>query len=149
MTVADAHGEPTPRHREPMPSASTELRISAAPTREMYPKMKLHFSLSFSLALSASRFVQMECDVIHLMHDMKKSSGKTMWPFPRRYSMPMPIQFSLPTPPIRYKFSARGVFPDASSEPFHTYTSTPSLSLSGIGMRRYISDDSPLSLSLE
>lgn len=74
----------------------------------------------------------------------------------------MPIQFPLPTPPIRYKFSARGVFPDASSEPFHTYTSTPSLwnrhealhsgdyplSLSGIGMRRYASDDSPLSLSL-
>lgn len=48
MTVADAHGEPTPRHREPMPSASTELRISAAPTREMYSKVKLHFSL-FSL----------------------------------------------------------------------------------------------------
>lgn len=59
MTVADAHGEPTPRHREPMPSASTELRISAAPTREMYPKMKPHFSLFlYLLALSASRFVQ-------------------------------------------------------------------------------------------
>lgn len=58
MTVADAHGEPTPRHREPMPSASTELRISAAPTREMYSKVKPHFSLSLSLALSASRFVQ-------------------------------------------------------------------------------------------
>lgn len=59
MTVADAHGEPTPRHREPMPSASTELRISAAPTREMYSKVKLHFSLFlYLLALSASRFVQ-------------------------------------------------------------------------------------------
>lgn len=61
--------------------------------------------------------------------------------------IPSPIQFPVP---IRYKFSNRGGFPDASSEPFHTYTSTPSLSLSlsGIGMRRYISDDSPLSLSL-
>lgn len=53
ITVADAHGEPTPRHREPVWSASTELRVSAAPTRE-----KDETSLLYLLALSASRFVQ-------------------------------------------------------------------------------------------
>lgn len=57
----------------------------------------------------------MEWDVVHLMHN-NLSFGKAMWPF----SYPIPI---------RYKSSDWGVFPDASSEPFHTYTSTPSLPL--------------------
>lgn len=70
----------------------------------------------------------MECDVVHLMHDMKKSFREDHVAL--SYPIPSPIQFPVPTPPIRYKFSNRGVFPDASSEPFHTYTSTPSLSLS-------------------
>lgn len=143
MTVADAHGEPTPRHREPMPSASTELRISAAPTREMYPKMKLHFSLVlYLLALSASRFMRMECDVVHLMHDMKKS-------FREDHVALSDEVFNAHSQSQLHQFDTKSSTGEYSPMRVASrFTHTHPLPLSGIGMRRDGSDDSPLSLSL-
>lgn len=79
----------------------------------------------------------MEWDVVHLMHN-NLSSGKAMWPFP--------ILFRFDTNPPTGECSPMRV----ASRFIHTRPLPLSLSspLSGIGRRRDVPDDSPLSVSL-